>query len=153
MLVLETIAKIRRAYFAQKKPICREFWLSRKVVRKVIRSGATEFRYERGRQPLPRSDRPRPRQHHSEKDGPAGSVRNHGTDPSRDPSLASRGRGQEWTAPLPEPLPGAAAPLDPAVCADRPCLGRECRAGQLGLRHAFDAANEGGPDLQEDGQP
>ena len=57
MLVVETIAKIRRAYFAQKKPIkaiCREFRLSRKVVRKVIRSQATEFHYERGRQPLPR---------------------------------------------------------------------------------------------------
>ena len=57
MLVVETIAKIRRAYFAQKKPIkaiCREFRVSRKVVRKVIRSEATEFRYERGRQPLPK---------------------------------------------------------------------------------------------------
>ena len=55
MLVVETIAKIRRAYFAQKKPIkaiCREFRVSRKVVRKVIRSEATEFRYERGEQPL-----------------------------------------------------------------------------------------------------
>jgi hypothetical protein len=53
MLVVETIAKIRRGYFAQKKPIkaiCREFRLSRKVVRKVIRSAATEFHYERGRQ-------------------------------------------------------------------------------------------------------
>src|SRR5213595_1023874 len=59
MLVVETIAKIRRAHFAQKKPIkaiCREFRVSRKVVRKVIRSEATEFRYERGRQPLPRID-------------------------------------------------------------------------------------------------
>jgi hypothetical protein len=59
MLVVETIAKIRRAFFAQKKPInaiCREFRVSRKVVRKVIRSQATEFRYERGRQPLPRID-------------------------------------------------------------------------------------------------
>ena len=57
MLVVETIAKIRRAYFAQKKPIraiCREFRVSRKVVRKVIRSQATEFRYERGTQPRPR---------------------------------------------------------------------------------------------------
>src|SRR4029077_17204941 len=36
--------------------ICREFRVSRKVVRKVIRSQATEFRYERGRQPLPRID-------------------------------------------------------------------------------------------------
>jgi transposase len=59
MLVVETIAKIRRAYFVQKKPIkviCREYRLSRKVVRKVIRSEATEFHYERGRQPLPRID-------------------------------------------------------------------------------------------------
>jgi hypothetical protein len=56
---VETIAKIRRAYFAQKHPIkaiCREFGLLRKVVRKVIRSQATEFHYERGRQPLPRID-------------------------------------------------------------------------------------------------
>jgi len=38
MLVVETIAKIRRAYFAQNKPIktiCREFRVSRRVVRKV----------------------------------------------------------------------------------------------------------------------
>ena len=59
MLVVETIAKIRRAYFVQKKPIkaiCREYRLSRKVVRKVIRSEMTEFHYERGRQPLPRID-------------------------------------------------------------------------------------------------
>ncbi len=49
MLVVETIAKIRRAYFAQNKPIktiCREFRVSRRVVRKVIRSQATEFRHE-----------------------------------------------------------------------------------------------------------
>src|SRR6266446_3413257 len=59
MLVVETIGKIRRAFFVQKKPIkaiCREFRVSRKVVRKVIRSQATAFRYERGRQPLPRID-------------------------------------------------------------------------------------------------
>jgi hypothetical protein len=59
MLVVETIAKIRRAYFAQNKPIktiCRELGLSQKVVRKVIRSRATEFRYDRGRQPLRRID-------------------------------------------------------------------------------------------------
>ena len=44
MLVVETIAKIRRAYFVQKKPIkeiCRDLHVSRKVVRKVIRSDAT----------------------------------------------------------------------------------------------------------------
>jgi transposase len=57
MLIVETIAKIRRAYLAQHKPIkaiCREFRVSRKVVRKVIRSEATEFRYERGTQPRPK---------------------------------------------------------------------------------------------------
>ena len=50
MLIVETIAKIRRAYFVQEKPIkaiCRELRVSRKMVRKVIRSEATEFRYER----------------------------------------------------------------------------------------------------------
>ena len=57
MLVVETIAKIRRAYFSQGKAIkeiCRELRVSRKVVRKVIRSNATEFHYERSQQPLPR---------------------------------------------------------------------------------------------------
>ena len=52
MLVVETIAKIRRAYFVQGKSIkaiCRELRVSRKVVRKVLRSEATEFRYERER--------------------------------------------------------------------------------------------------------
>ena len=46
MLIVETIAKIRRAHFVQQKPIkaiCREFNLSRKVVRKGLRSEATEF--------------------------------------------------------------------------------------------------------------
>ena len=57
MLIVETIAKIRRAYFVQKKSIkaiCRELGLSRKVVRKVLRSEATEFRYRRETQPLPK---------------------------------------------------------------------------------------------------
>jgi len=60
MLVVETIAKIRRAFFRQGKPIkaiCRDLGVSRKVVRKVIRSGATEFRYEREVQPLPKIGR------------------------------------------------------------------------------------------------
>jgi transposase len=57
MLVVETIAKIRRAYLVNGrsiKAICRELHVSRKVVRKVLRSGATEFHYERGEQPMPR---------------------------------------------------------------------------------------------------
>jgi transposase len=57
MRVVETISKTRRAYFAQGlgiKAICRELGVSRKAVRKVIRSGASEFHYERGAQPLPK---------------------------------------------------------------------------------------------------
>jgi transposase len=57
MLVVETIGKIRRAYLVDGKSIkaiCRELRVSRKVVRKVLRSGATEFRYGRCDQPMPR---------------------------------------------------------------------------------------------------
>src|SRR3954447_10828622 len=57
MLIVETIAKIRRAFFGQGKSIkaiCRELRVSRKVVRKVIRSETTEFRCEREAQPLPK---------------------------------------------------------------------------------------------------
>ena len=57
MLIVETIAKIRRAFFVQGKSIkaiCRELRVSRKTVRKVIRSDVTEFRYEREAQPLPK---------------------------------------------------------------------------------------------------
>src|SRR6516162_1665434 len=60
MLVVETIAKIRRAFFVQGKAIkaiCRDLGVSRKVVRKVIRSGSTEFRYHREDQPLPKIGR------------------------------------------------------------------------------------------------
>lgn len=57
MLIVETIAKIRRAHFVQGKPIkeiCRELKISRKVVRKVLRSGETAFEYERTVQPMPK---------------------------------------------------------------------------------------------------
>ena len=57
MLVVETIGRIRRAFFVQGKAIkaiCRDLGVSRKVVRKVIRSGSTEFRYRREDQPLPK---------------------------------------------------------------------------------------------------
>src|SRR5260370_12073997 len=56
-LSVEPIAKIRGLFFVQGKPIkaiCRELRLSRKVVRKVVRSKATEFHYEREAQPLPK---------------------------------------------------------------------------------------------------
>jgi hypothetical protein len=57
MLIVETIAKVRRAYFSDGKSIkaiCRELRLSRKIVRKVIRSGETSFSYERAVQPRPK---------------------------------------------------------------------------------------------------
>ena len=57
MLVVETIAKIRRAYFQDGKSIkqiCRDLRVSRNTVRKVIRSGVTELTYERSVQPQPK---------------------------------------------------------------------------------------------------
>jgi len=57
MLIVETIAKIRRLHFTEGKgikTICRDLKLSKKVVRKVIRSGATEFNYTRTVQPRPK---------------------------------------------------------------------------------------------------
>src|SRR5829696_3295963 len=57
MLVVETVARVRRAYFVQEKSIkeiVRELKVSRKVVRKVVRSGATSFHYARRTQPAPK---------------------------------------------------------------------------------------------------
>ena len=57
MLCVETIGKIRRAHFRDGrsiKGISRDFRLSRETVRKVVRSGATEFVYERRTQPRPK---------------------------------------------------------------------------------------------------
>ena len=59
MLIAETIAKVRRAYFSggkSIKAIRRELRLSWKDVRKVIRSGETTFNYERTVQPWPKLD-------------------------------------------------------------------------------------------------
>jgi transposase len=56
MLVVETIAKIRRDHLVDGKSIkaiARDRGVSRNTVRKVLRSGETAFRYERGTQPLP----------------------------------------------------------------------------------------------------
>ena len=51
MLIVETIAKDSSARIFRQgmtiKAICRDLHVSRKVVRKVIRSQATEFRYQR----------------------------------------------------------------------------------------------------------
>ena len=57
MLIVETISKIRRLAHVQGKTIkaiCRELGVSRKVVRKVLRSEETEFKYARSRQPQPK---------------------------------------------------------------------------------------------------
>ena len=57
MLIVETIAKIRRYHFVDGrsiKEISRLLGLSRNTVRKVIRSGATEHQYAREIQPMPR---------------------------------------------------------------------------------------------------
>ncbi len=50
MLMVETTAKIRRLQFTEGKgikTICRDLKLSKKVVRKVICTGITEFNYTR----------------------------------------------------------------------------------------------------------
>lgn len=57
MLIVETIAKIRRYFFVEGKPIkriSRDLRISRNTIRKVIRSGATEHRYVREEQPCPK---------------------------------------------------------------------------------------------------
>jgi transposase len=57
MLVVETVAKIRREHLVGGKgikTIARELGLSRNTVRKVIRSGQTSFTYEREEQPRPK---------------------------------------------------------------------------------------------------
>jgi transposase len=57
MLVVETIGRIRREFFVQGKSIkeiARALKLSRNTVRKVVRSNATSFSYEREVQPLPK---------------------------------------------------------------------------------------------------
>ena len=56
MFTVDKVALIRRAYFADGKTIkaiVRELAVSRKVVRKVVRTGATEFTYARRVQPRP----------------------------------------------------------------------------------------------------
>ena len=57
MLVVETVARIRREYFVKGKSIkeiVRDLGVSRNTVRKVVRSERTDFTYERAVQPLPK---------------------------------------------------------------------------------------------------
>ena len=60
MLIVETVARIRREFFVKGrsiKEIVRELKVSRNTVRKVLRSGETAFSYEREVQPLPKIGR------------------------------------------------------------------------------------------------
>ena len=60
MKSVDTIARIRREFFVRGKSIkqiVRELHVSRNTVRKVLRSGETEFSYERDVQPLPKLGR------------------------------------------------------------------------------------------------
>ena len=57
MLIVETVARIRRDHLGRGIPIkqiARDLKLSRNTVRKVVRSDETSFRYERSVQPLPK---------------------------------------------------------------------------------------------------
>ena len=57
MLVVETIGRIRRDHLVKRKSIkaiARDRGISRYTVRKVVRSAATVFRYERGEQSFPK---------------------------------------------------------------------------------------------------
>ena len=57
---VDTIARIRREFFVRGrtiKEIVRGLHVSRNTVRKVLRSGATEFTYTREVQPLPKLGR------------------------------------------------------------------------------------------------
>ena len=57
MIAVDRIGEIRRAYFGERLPIkeiVRRLSVSRSTVRKVVRSSATEFRYEREKQPAPK---------------------------------------------------------------------------------------------------
>ena len=57
MLVVETVARIRREFFVKGKSIkeiVRDLGISRNTVRKVLRSDKTQFSYERSVQPLPK---------------------------------------------------------------------------------------------------
>src|SRR5258706_3881672 len=60
MLVVETVARIRREHFVKGKTIkeiARDLGVSRNTVRKVLRSGETSFEFERNVQPRPKLDR------------------------------------------------------------------------------------------------
>src|SRR5512138_1133233 len=59
MLTVETIRKVRLAYHRDAKSIrqiAKEFHMSKNTVRRVLRSGETEFQYVRKSQPRPKME-------------------------------------------------------------------------------------------------
>ena len=57
MLIVEAIARIRREYFLKgrtMRQIARDLRVARNTVRKVVRSGTTQFRYDRESQARPK---------------------------------------------------------------------------------------------------
>ena len=57
MMTVETIGRIRRAYFVERqaiREISRDLRVSRRTVRKAVRQRGPDFRYERTMQPRPR---------------------------------------------------------------------------------------------------
>ena len=55
---MDEIGKLRRAHYREGRSItaiCRDFSVSRATVRKDLRSGATDFVYERRTQPRPKT--------------------------------------------------------------------------------------------------
>src|SRR5580698_4786493 len=60
MLIVETVARIRREHFVKGKTIreiARDLGVSRNTVRKVLRSGESSFEYQRDVQPRPKLGR------------------------------------------------------------------------------------------------
>ena len=54
---VDTIARVRREFFQRRrtiKEIARDLHIARNTVRKIVRSGAMAFTYEREHQPLPK---------------------------------------------------------------------------------------------------
>jgi transposase len=57
MMTVETIGRIRRAYFVERhaiREISRDLRVSRKTVRRAVRQPGPDFRYERAMKPRPR---------------------------------------------------------------------------------------------------
>src|ERR1700694_3750493 len=93
---------------------------------------------------------PRPHHDHSEEDGSAGPMRDNRADPSLNPSIASQGRGQEWAAADSDDVARTQPHLPTRQYTRIVHTWIESAGPMAPLRHALDAADKGGADLQED---